>query len=140
MWLLCVNCEFGAFAEDMIRDQIVEKTCTPCKQECLLLETGLTLQKAITIAGQIESAVAEVKAMEHTETSVKVVHTGSLEGAKQRWRQRSVPQKSTVSHQIPSNESQKKLDAKTCFHCGTTSHLANYPKCPAKQSKMQTVW
>lgn len=29
----------------------------------------------------------------------------------------------------------KKLDAKTCFRCGTTTHLANYPKCPAKQSK-----
>ncbi len=35
---------------------------------------------------------------------------------------------------MPSNVSQKKLDAKTCFRCGTTSHLANYPKCPAKQS------
>ncbi len=87
---------------DMIRDQIVEKTCTPRIWERLLLETDLTLRKAITITGQIESAVA--KAMERTETSVKVVHTG------------------TFSHQMPSNESQKKMDAKTCFRCGTTSH------------------
>ncbi len=127
---LLVTCDFGALADDMIKDQIVEKTCTSRIRERLLLETDLTLQKAITIAGQIESAVAEAKAMERTETSVKVVHTGSREGAKQRWRQR----KSTFSHQMPSNVSQKKLDAKTCFRCGTTSHLANYPKCPAKQS------
>ncbi len=82
---LLVTCDFGALADDMIRDQIVEKTCTSRIRERLLLETDLTLQKAITITGQIESAVAEAKAMERTETSVKVVHTGSREGAKQRW-------------------------------------------------------
>ncbi len=84
-------------------------------RECLLLETDLTLQKAITIAGQIESAVA--KAMERTETSVKVVHTGSREGEKQRRRQR----KSTFSHQMPSNASQKKLDAKTLNTASTVA-------------------
>lgn len=47
---LLVNCEFGALTDDMIRDQIVEKTCTPRILERLLLETDLTLQKAITIA------------------------------------------------------------------------------------------
>ncbi|KAL1277184.1 hypothetical protein QQF64_023857 [Cirrhinus molitorella] len=82
---LLVNCDFGALADDMIRDQIVEKTCTPRIRKRLLLETDLTLQKVITIAGQIESAVAEAKAMEQTETSVKVVHTGLRDGAKQRW-------------------------------------------------------
>ncbi|ROL53190.1 hypothetical protein DPX16_21123 [Anabarilius grahami] len=64
-----------------------------------------------------------------------MVHTGSRDGAKQRWQQRPATRKSTVSHQRTSNETQKKMDAKTCYRCGTTSHLANYPKCPAKQSK-----
>uniref|UniRef100_A0A8C1GVZ8 Uncharacterized protein n=1 Tax=Cyprinus carpio TaxID=7962 RepID=A0A8C1GVZ8_CYPCA len=77
---LLVNCEFGALADDMMRDQIVEKTCSPRIRECLLLETDLTLQKAVTIAGQIESAVAEAKAMESTETSVNAVHSRSREG------------------------------------------------------------
>ncbi len=43
----------------------------------------LILQKAITIMGKIESAVAEVKAMECTETSVKVMHACPREGAKE---------------------------------------------------------
>ncbi|KAI7797371.1 hypothetical protein IRJ41_000339 [Triplophysa rosa] len=93
---LLVNCDFGMLADDMLRDQIVEKMCTPRIREHLLLETDLTLQKAITIAGQIESAVAEAKAMEHTETSVKVVHTGSRDGAKQRWRQTSATLEETT--------------------------------------------
>ncbi len=75
-------------ADDMIRDQIVEKRYTSRIRERLLLETDLTLQKAIPIAGQIESAVA--KAMERTETSVNVLHTGSREGAKQRWRRHNI--------------------------------------------------
>lgn len=82
---LLVNCDFGALMGDMIRDQIIEKTCTPHIQERLLLEMDLTLQKAITITGQIESAVAEAKALERTEASVKVVPTGSYDGAKPQW-------------------------------------------------------
>lgn len=93
---LLVNCEFGALEDDMIRDQIVEKTYTPCTRECLLLETDLTLQKAITIAGQIESVVAEAKAKERTKTAVKGGTNWLTRGCKT---------------------------------------LANYTKCPAKQSK-----
>lgn len=56
---LLLNCEFGLLADDMLRDKILEKTCSLCIRERLLLETDLSLQKAITIAGEIESAVAE---------------------------------------------------------------------------------
>lgn len=40
---LITTCEFGALAEDMMRDQTVEKTCNSRKRERLLLEDNLTL-------------------------------------------------------------------------------------------------
>lgn len=123
---LLVNCDFGTLTDDMIRDQIVEKTCTPRIRERLLLETDLTLQKAITIAGQLESAVAEAKAMERTDTSVNMVHTGSRDGAKQRWQQRPASRKSTVSHQRASNETGCK-DMLPLWHYITFSKLPQMP-------------
>ncbi len=47
----------------MIRDQIVEHTANAKIREHLLLEDKLTLKKALTILAQMESAVAEAKAV-----------------------------------------------------------------------------
>lgn len=47
----------------MIRDQLVEKPNSTYIRERLLLEVDLTLKKAVTIGGQIETAVAEAKVM-----------------------------------------------------------------------------
>lgn len=69
-----MNCDFGPLADDMIRDQLIEKTPSTRIRERVLLETDLTLQKAITIACQIEMAVAEAKAMAPVpEATVKLV-------------------------------------------------------------------
>ncbi|KAF7652085.1 hypothetical protein LDENG_00102040 [Lucifuga dentata] len=47
----------------MIQDQLIEKTNSLRIRERLLLEVPLTLTKAMTMARQIEPAVAEAKAM-----------------------------------------------------------------------------
>uniref|UniRef100_A0A671K9L0 Paraneoplastic antigen Ma-like C-terminal domain-containing protein n=1 Tax=Sinocyclocheilus anshuiensis TaxID=1608454 RepID=A0A671K9L0_9TELE len=60
---LAATCEFGTMEEEIIRDELVEKTNSTHIRECLLLEVDLTLKKAVTIAGQIENAVAEAKVM-----------------------------------------------------------------------------
>ncbi|KAF7641246.1 hypothetical protein LDENG_00287880 [Lucifuga dentata] len=60
---LITTCEFGTMEEEMIRDQLVEKTNSSHIRERLLLEVPLTLTKAMTIAQHIETAVAEAKAM-----------------------------------------------------------------------------
>ncbi|KAL7861715.1 hypothetical protein SRHO_G00131560 [Serrasalmus rhombeus] len=126
---LLVHCDFGTLADDMIRDQLVEKTCNSRIRERLLLETDLTLQKAITIAGQMESAATEAKAMTCPgDVVVKAVHARSYVSTKpRRSSQFEVTQKQTASnfHRTAQN--------KTCYRCGSLSHLANYPKCPAKQ-------
>ncbi len=47
------------------------------------------------------------------------------------------------SHQIkkaePVSTGSKKLDAKTRFHCGTTSHFANSPECQLNISNADSV-
>lgn len=60
---LAATCEFGAMEEEMIRNQLVEKTNSNRIRERLLLEVDLTLKKAVTIASQIETAVAEANVM-----------------------------------------------------------------------------
>ena len=58
---MVVTWEFGELADEMIRDHLVEKMNSPRNRESLLLEMELMLQKAITMARQIESAMAEAQ-------------------------------------------------------------------------------
>ncbi len=60
---LAATCEFGAMEDEMIRDQLVEKTNSARIRERLLLEVPLDIKKAVTVARQIETATAEAKAM-----------------------------------------------------------------------------
>ena len=50
-------------SDEMIRDQLVEKTLTARIREHLLLEPELTLQKVLVMVGQIKSVMAEVEAI-----------------------------------------------------------------------------
>lgn len=119
---LVATCEFGALAEDMMRDQIVEKTCNPRIRERLLLEDTLTLGKAIAIACQIEHAVAGAKAMttHHASAEIGMVRGSTFRGAKHR---RQVNASSSAS---------RTAAGKACYRCGSTNHRANDAKCPAK--------
>ena len=61
---IAVNCEFSDLSDEMVRDQLVEKKPLIARiRERMLLEPELALQKALVMAGQIESAMAEAKAI-----------------------------------------------------------------------------
>ncbi|RXN28336.1 hypothetical protein ROHU_000819 [Labeo rohita] len=60
---LAATCKFGAMENEMIRNQLVEKTNSARIRERLLLEVPLDLKKAVTIARHIETATVEAKAM-----------------------------------------------------------------------------
>ena len=129
---LRVNCDFGALADDMIRDQIIEKTTTPRIRERLLLETNLTLAKAINIASLIENALAEAKNMTGgTDTAVQAINTQSARGGKfRKFKNKYKPRdKRHTDEQSP--RPPQTAQGKTCYRCGSTAHLANDPKCPA---------
>ncbi len=68
-------CTFGDKEEEMLRDQIVEKVHSSSIQECLLLEADLILDKAIQIANQLESAMANASEFAKcAELSVQRLH------------------------------------------------------------------
>lgn len=54
---LAVACSFGSLSDDMIGDQLVEKTCEPQIQDHLLLEPDLKLKDAVMIATQVEQVI-----------------------------------------------------------------------------------
>ena len=56
---LVKKCNFSAMENEMLRDQIVEKTCLPRIRERLLLEPELILDEALTLARRIEIAVTD---------------------------------------------------------------------------------
>ncbi|KAJ1112696.1 hypothetical protein NDU88_000957 [Pleurodeles waltl] len=65
--LLAVSCDYKEFEEEMIRDQLVEKTNNKKVQEALLSTTNLTLQKALEIATRIKSTVSFMEQMSISE-------------------------------------------------------------------------
>uniref|UniRef100_A0A3Q3QJX5 Retrotransposon gag domain-containing protein n=1 Tax=Monopterus albus TaxID=43700 RepID=A0A3Q3QJX5_MONAL len=54
---LAVPCGFGTMESELIRDQLIANAQLSAVKDKLLLEEGLTLDKALTIACQVEAAV-----------------------------------------------------------------------------------
>lgn len=52
---LAVPCAFGEMKDEMIRDQLIEHAHQCQIRDRLLLEDDLTLQRAVTLACQVES-------------------------------------------------------------------------------------
>lgn len=125
------NCDFGALADDMIRDQIIAKTSSLHIRERLLLETDLTLQKAITIASQIaETAVAEAKAMAPaTEATVQVVQ------------RRTNLNPSALPARCGSNSHLDTCSARNanCKQCGKIGHVVTVCRSAASTYNVQEV-
>ncbi|KAK8396052.1 hypothetical protein O3P69_005264 [Scylla paramamosain] len=63
LWRLPHNCQFGALAEDMIRDQVVEKTVHPKLRERFLQNNNLTLDVVVTQAEAYECSMRESREM-----------------------------------------------------------------------------
>ncbi|XP_024124582.1 uncharacterized protein LOC112144321 [Oryzias melastigma] len=131
---LVTTCDFGALADDMIRDQIVEKTNNRRIRERLLMEDNLTLQKTLTMSAQIESALAEAKAMATPagEAVVGMVQGSSTGGGRYRHGHGRPSSKAppASSQRVPTNG--PGFAGKTCYRCGSSTHIASFPKWPAK--------
>ncbi len=129
---LVSKCEFGANTDDMIRDQLIEHVASHRIRERLLLETDLTLSKAITIATQIEAASAHAKSIAGDQAaSVQAVQSRSCDAAGRRRHNASrKPAKSSSSGHLLSTSS-----SRTCYRCGSDKHLANAQNCPAIRAK-----
>ena len=118
---LVSTCDFGDSENEMIRDQLIENVCNSRIRERLLLEPELSLERALTLATQIESAAHQAKAITDTHVAPvqAVQHTSNRRG-------RGVRTNFTCAN-APVNQSTKR----TCYRCGSDAHLANAANCPA---------
>ena len=69
---LSVKCDFKENADEMLRDQLLEHLLNDKIRERLLLELDLTLEKATTLAIQMEAAAEQVNKMKTDGNSAPV--------------------------------------------------------------------
>ncbi|XP_064624576.1 uncharacterized protein K02A2.6-like [Lineus longissimus] len=121
---LAIPCNYGDRLDEMVRDQIVEKTNNPKCQERLLLEKDPSLEKALTNARRVEQAQKESKTMgKEAAKSEDTVHAMKAHHKKPSHRQSfSKPTRPTPF-----------TDNRSCYRCGSRSHLANSKDCRATQ-------
>lgn len=116
-------CNFGDLTDDMIRDQLIEKTTSGYLRERLLLEESLTLSKALTIAKQHDQATNEARELAQNDLQVHRVKDTSNH------RERHC---STCTCYNMHGQSRISPKEQVCYRCGSTAHLANSSLCKAK--------
>ncbi len=110
-------------------DQLVENVSSHRIRERLLLESELTLEKAITIATQTEAAGEQAKLLSSNRSvPVQVIHAKSPPAAARHSRRPpskppskppSTARSSKPSSTVPASSSRE------CYRCGSRNHLAN---------------
>ena len=115
---LASRCQFGELTEEMIRDQIIEKTRLGRLRERLLIEADLTLEKTLQLAAQSEAAAEQAREMEAS-AQVSAVYQPM--------------QQRRYSGKVP-NQSAPVAGAK-CYRCGSSKHLASHPSCAGLRAK-----
>ncbi|KAJ8048227.1 hypothetical protein HOLleu_00459 [Holothuria leucospilota] len=122
---LAKKCEFKSFTDEMIRDQLVEKTNSSRIRERLLIERDLPLTKAIELARHVEVALREAK--ELTTTSTPRTAAAVRADSRPKKTRRQAQTKDSISNASSSDSS----SSRQCYRCGSRKHLANDPSCPA---------
>ena len=117
------TCDFGDRADEVIRDQLVEHLRNPRIRERLLMDSALTLERAMTTATQIEAATEQAKAFcEPRAAPVQAVQRAQKRGGRERGKRYNVTSAAGDSAQH---------GKRTCYRCGSDGHLANSTTCPA---------
>ncbi|XP_003731307.2 uncharacterized protein K02A2.6-like [Strongylocentrotus purpuratus] len=119
---LASKCKFGTLNDELVRDQLIEKTSIPRIRERLLMEDdGLTLKKALDLAIQIEAAMLDAKLLKQHDVTVSA-STGHSHTAHQATPVQNI--KRPYHNKARSNHA----NSKSCSNCGRT----HPPKaCPA---------
>ncbi|KAJ8030724.1 hypothetical protein HOLleu_27211 [Holothuria leucospilota] len=128
---LAKSCDFGQKHDEMIRDQLIEKTNSRKICERLLVEENLTLDKAITLPQRVEAALkdsstfAGITGMNNYSNPVNV---SFLQKSNSQGKSANFTTKRPARVQ---NNSSNFSDGRRCYRCNSSRHLANDPTCPA---------
>lgn len=118
---LALTCDFGTMLDEMLRDQLVDKTLLPQVRERLLLEgSTLSLDKAVQIAANVEQSrrASQQFTQEDTASVGNVSEQGGARSAKRQTPKAKTKSKTTV-----------------CYRCGSPHHLANSLDCKARRKE-----
>ncbi|KFD47218.1 hypothetical protein M513_11925 [Trichuris suis] len=119
---LASTCAFGPLEDELLRDQLIEGTSSPAIREKLLSVPDLTLDQAITIAKQMETAKKKASCLLTATADTPV-------NALNKRQQAPALEKRSASSKL----GQRPLLLKQCFRCGSTRHLANATECRARK-------
>lgn len=122
---LASKCGFDEKTDEMIRDQLIEYVANPNIRERLLLEPDLTLDKALTIATQVESARQKAKVIAATDSVPVHAVQPRPQTTNKKYNQHTLPN-------MPLTDTA--TSSRSCFRCGSDKHLANSPQCPAAKA------
>lgn len=143
---LASTCNFQGFHDEMLRDQLVEKTNSARLRERLLLEPNLQLNKAIQIAQHTEQAIRDAKSLSNPKfqsttsrpgvaesaACAKVHSRRNTNSAKRNPRQAGSRFKEGAGG---GNRPNGGTQSNNCYRCGSFQHLANEPGCPARDAE-----
>ena len=115
------KCEFGDLERDLIKDRIVCGIQSDAVRKILLRETGLTLEKALSICSSSELSEQQVKDLTENED----VHAVSVRSRRRDKRKQTQPKKPLEN---PSRESTVTKIINKCRNCGG-KHMPK--QCPA---------
>ena len=120
---LAINCSFGTFLDEALRDRLVCGLRSEQAQKKLLSEAKLTLAKAVQIAQSMEAADTRAKEMKGGEASILQVYGPCYRCGKQGHESKACRFKDTK-----------------CHKCGKVGHLAavcRSGKKPPSQGRQQ---
>ncbi len=122
---LASTCKFGFLTDELIRDQLIEKTTVQRIRERFLMEPDtLPLERAVTLSAQIEEAIAEAKMIENRTPSL-IENRTSVNKTSVRH------DKKSLRNRDKTNGQQSPVQSGHCYCCGSTSHYAKDKNCPA---------
>ncbi len=127
---LAEPCKFGALNDELIRDQLIEKTNSTQVRERLLMEDDrLTLDKALTLALQIEEA---------TQCAAKIAETNAA-----KIDVTSVPANTVMDEEfqpagaiIQQTQPQSSQQRWKCGNCGSIQSCQQVPRLPKCRPKV----
>lgn len=133
------TCEFGTLRDSLVRDRIVCGTVDNALRERLLRETGLTLEKCVSMCRAAETTRAQAKELRRGETAV---HTVQKEQKKTKTftKQRDQKEREFKCGKCGGSHKPKSCPAygKSCNNCGKSNHYAKCCKAASKK-KVHTV-
>ena len=134
---LAERCQFGVLHNQIIRDQLIEKTTSLAIRERLLLEKDdLSCTKALEIACQVKSAKQEAMQIGRTSSASAQPTTSDIQRVARKPKQpKQTPRLPRYGRSASQSSTQPAETSLYCGNCGMSGHKSGKSSCPAKEKE-----